>query len=75
MEIGHCKTCKHWGAGRVPIIGFDPRGQKHCDRFSYETARPNSDSARLESGDYASSNGSLWTAPEFGCVLWEERST
>jgi len=70
--MGNCKNCKLWGASRGPIIGFDPGTKKHCGRFAYELNDVSS-LAYLEDGDYASSNGSLWTEPDFGCALFEAK--
>lgn len=69
----NCKYCRHWGAGEKPIVGFHNGSKRHCGRFAYET-NSETDLAYLESGDYASSHGSLWTESDFGCALFEAKS-
>lgn len=66
-----CVNCRWWGAGDKPIIGFDEGDRKFCGRFVYgQNSLDNQ--AYLQDGDYASSNGSLWTQPNFVCSMWEK---
>ena len=70
-----CSDCKYWDAVdkyEPPIVGFNKRNKKHCGLYVYGM---NSESAPsyLDAGDFASSDGSLWTEPDFGCTRYEPR--
>ena len=60
-----CKTCQWWGFGRDgagPAWGFGP----DWDRCEVSHSGHCSDMC-------AQDRGWIWTAPEFGCVLWVEK--
>jgi hypothetical protein len=68
-----CKDCVWWGKVNEygpPIVGSHVGAKKHCGRLQYG---PHHEQhlVVLEDGDYASSNASLWTEPEFFCALAE----
>lgn len=69
-EIIHCGTCRHWGEGEEPIVGFDRDGKRHCGMV-YPDHERKTHLMLIEAGDFASSSGSLWTDKRFCCVLWE----
>ncbi len=65
-----CDQCKWWGNGDVPIVGSATKKErKHCGLYVYDNRDWSGDVASvLEDGDYASSEASLWTKPDFFCA-------
>lgn len=64
MTDKRCATCRHWNAGTTS------ESAQLCDRISF--ADPDQP-AFVE--DHPNSNmcPNLWTRPDFGCVLWEQK--
>ncbi len=63
----YCRDCKHWGTKDVwmPSVAGRYREMRHCEN-------PN---LRAASGHPASPDheGSLTTAPDFGCIQFESK--
>jgi len=68
-----CVNCRWWGHGSEPIVGFRKGDKRHCGMYVYGK-NSESNQAYLESGDFASSEGSLWTDANFVCSMWEKQS-
>jgi hypothetical protein len=82
--VNHCKTCKHWrlGAFDPPRNLDDPDPPErvcfkiiHLHSVSLETGQKLSGKPMPETGAYLTDAdgyaASLYTAPDFGCVLWQ----
>lgn len=68
-----CCECRWWGAKNefgLPVSGISELSKKHCGKLRHPIASEGNQ-AYLESGDYASSEGVLWTEPDFFCASFE----
>lgn len=80
VVVGLCKDCKHWGEEPQRGYGYphmSDDGRRHLCTLINSKAIPSVcelPQVGLDSGDYASSDAQLWTAPDFGCVLFEAKS-
>jgi len=74
---GRCKDCKHWNAAGLEwpwALGFTPQGWRLCDRTDNGCRTPAA-SARQSlalAQDAEMYHAWLMTAPDFGCVQFEE---
>jgi hypothetical protein len=62
-----CKNCRYWGETAIPH--YVQQGWGRCMRYdgdNWETA-----SKFSSIGDWK--DGTIETAPNFGCVLWESK--
>lgn len=60
MPVPRCDQCKHWDTSHVPPH-HDATGTGYCNRM----LEPNSKA-------YADMDDGVLTAPDFGCVQWEQ---
>ncbi len=67
-----CSECRHWGRGEIPIVGFEKGNKRHCGRYVYPD-NLSDQASYLEAGDYAGSDASLWTEPDFYCSRFSAR--
>jgi hypothetical protein len=74
LEVGRCKNCRHWDSapgadllGR-PLTNLDDEGRATCEVVT---------TMRVVGGlgEDGREPGPIWTAPEFGCVLFEPKGT
>ena len=63
-----CKNCKHWG-DTTPLWIPDYHGA--CLRITPRSGDP----ALIDNQGFASEDAVLYTAPDFGCVLFENKET
>ncbi len=63
--VGNCRDCIHWSNDTPSWI---EKGHKMCFRIT-----PQNESAlvKLDNPSFAGENAVLYTAAEFGCVLFE----
>ena len=77
-EQGRCKDCRHWGplietASEFSVAPDEQSlGRRRCSIISDDERQKLA--ACVEGGDDLDDYG-LWTAPDFGCVLFEPAAT
>jgi len=69
MECGTCKECRWW---KPPRIGDQGRCALAASRGGYP-AYPKGTSTLMTAMDQSQLEAWLFTAPDFGCVLWESK--
>jgi hypothetical protein len=64
--VGRCGTCNHW----VPCPEVTDQRNGYCALLEWEPGAPGVEPEALVELD-AISYARVYTAPMFGCVLWE----
>ncbi len=77
--MNHCRDCKHWGPLESGGFnnGFGGGERRQCVLINTKSIPSVCELPQvcLESGDFAISDAQLWVAPDFGCVLHEQKET
>lgn len=63
--IGSCRDCKHWNGDTVTWM---PLGSRPCGIIH---PRSEHGMAALDNPSFSSEDAVMYTAPNFGCVLFE----
>ena len=74
--MGNCKGCRHWALadddrGKAP--SWVEPDQQRCFRIVPQA--DDSSLVKLDNPSFAGENAVLWTAPMFGCVLFEAKES
>jgi hypothetical protein len=79
--VSNCASCKHWGSGE-PYVYYDPENHddeintphRVCGLVRLVDLRQSPGDVKAFTQDASGYTANLWTAPDFGCALYE-RST